>query len=79
LAGDSIEVRPEPVQVNARRASERRDGRFGAYESMPAQRGKLADRDSVSGHDEALALVKLAHDFSAVIAKLTLSDLSGHN
>ena len=45
---------------------------------MPTQRGKLADRDPISGHDEGFALVKLAHDLAAVIAKLTLGDLSGH-
>jgi hypothetical protein len=45
---------------------------------MPTQRGKLADRDSIPGHDEGFALVKLAHNLAAVIAKLTLGDLSGH-
>src|ERR1700739_1811048 len=78
LAGGPIEVRSEPVELHARSASERSDGRFGADESMPTQRGKLADRNPVPGHDEGFALVKLAHDLAAVIAKLTLSDLSGH-
>jgi hypothetical protein len=45
---------------------------------MPAQRGKLADGDSVPGHDKRLALIKLAHDVTAVIAQLPLSDLFGH-
>jgi hypothetical protein len=78
LAGCPIKVRSEPVELHARSASERGDGRLGAYESMPTQRGKLADRDSIPGHDEGFALVKLAHNLAAVIAKLTLGDLSGH-
>jgi hypothetical protein len=32
----------------------------------------------VPGHDEGFALVELAHDLAAVIAQLSLSDLSGH-
>jgi hypothetical protein len=42
---------------------------------MPAQRGKLADRDSIPGHDEPLALVKLAHNVAAVVTQLPLGDL----
>ncbi len=45
---------------------------------MPAHRGKLADRDSIPGHDERLALIKLAHNAAAVIAQLALGDLFGH-
>ena len=40
--------------------------------------GKLADRDSIPGHNERFALVKLTHDFAATIAELALGDLSGH-
>src|SRR5271165_5939358 len=78
LAGGPIEVRSEPVELHARSASERRDGRLGAYESMPTQWRKLADRDPIPGDNEGFALVKLAHDLAAVVAKLTLSYLSGH-
>lgn len=45
---------------------------------MPAQRGELADRDSIPRHDERLTMVQLAHDVAAVIAELPLSDLFGH-
>ena len=78
LAGGAIEVGSEPVELQARSASERGESRLGAYEPMPTQRGELADRDSIPGHDEGLTLVKLAHYLAAVIAKLTLSDLFGH-
>ena len=78
LAGPSIEICSEPVELHPGSAPERGDGRLGAYESMPAQRGKLADGDSVPGHDKRLALIKLAHDVTAVIAQLPLSDLFGH-
>ena len=66
------------VEPHPRSAPERGDGRLGAYESMPAERGKLADRDSIPGHYERLALIKLAHDLAAVIAQLALGDLFGH-
>ena len=78
LAGGPIEICSEPVEFDWRSAPERGDGRLGADESMPTQWGKLADRDSIPGHDERLALVKLAHNLAAVIAELTLGDLSGH-
>jgi hypothetical protein len=78
LAGGPIEIRSEPVELDSRSAPERGDGRLGTYESMPTQRGKLADRDSIPGHDERLALVKLAHNLATVIAQLALSDLFGH-
>jgi hypothetical protein len=78
LGGGPIQVRSELAELHPRSASKRRDGRFGAYESMTTQRGKLADRDSIPGHDEGLTFVKLTHNLAAVIAKLTLSDLSGH-
>lgn len=52
LTGGPIEICSEPVEGHGRSAPERGDGRVGAYESMPAQRRKLADRDSVSGHDK---------------------------
>src|ERR1700746_1748875 len=78
LAGGPIEIRSEPVEPHPRSAPERGDGGLGADESTPTQRGQLADRDSIPGHDERLALVKLAHDVAAVIAQLPLGDLFGH-
>jgi hypothetical protein len=55
LAGSPIEVRPEPVKLHAWSASERGDGRRGADKPMPAQRGKLAERDSIPADDEGFA------------------------
>lgn len=78
LAGDPVEICSELVELHPRSTPERGDCRLGADKSMPAQRGQLADRDSVPGHDERLALVKLAHDFAAVVAQLPLGDLFGH-
>jgi hypothetical protein len=78
LAGCPIEIRSEPVQRHRRSAPERGDGHLGAYESVSAQRGKLPDGDSIPGHDERLALVKLSHDLAAVIAQLPLRDLFAH-
>jgi hypothetical protein len=78
LAGRPINICSEPVEVHPRRAPERSDCRLGADKSMSAKRGQLADRDAISGHDERLALVKLAHDLTTVIAQLPLGDLLGH-
>ena len=78
LVGGPIEICSEPVELHPRSAPERGDGRLGADETMPTQRGKLADRDSIPGHDERLASVKLAHNVAAVIAQLSLGDLFGH-
>ena len=78
LAGGPIEIRPEPVELHPRSAPERGDSHLGAYESMPTQRRKLADRDAIPGHDERLALVKLTHNLAAVIAQLPLSNPFGH-
>lgn len=78
LAGGPVQICSEPVEPHPGSAPERGDGRFGADESMPAQRGKLADRGSVPGHNERLTLVKLAHDVATAVAQLPLGDLFGH-
>ena len=78
LAGNPIEIGSESIELHARAASERRDRRFCADESMPTQRGKLADADSIPGHHEGFALVKPTHDLAAVVAKLALTDFPGH-
>jgi hypothetical protein len=78
LAGGLIEIRSESIEPHPRSAPECGDGRFGAYESVPTQGGKLADWDSISGDDERLALVELAHNLAAVITQLPLSDLFRH-
>ena len=78
LAHGPIEICSQPVEFHARSAPECSHSRFGTYESMPTQWGKLTDGDSIPGHDEGFTLVKLAHNLAAVIAQLTLRDLSGH-
>ena len=59
---------PQPVELDAWSASERRHNRLGSDESMATQWGELADGDPIPGHDEGFALVKLAHNVAAVIA-----------
>jgi len=68
LAHSPIEVGSEPVETDPWSSAERRDGRLGADESMPPERGQLTDRDSIPGHDERLAPVQLAHDLATVVA-----------
>ena len=79
LAGGPIKVPSQPVELHARSAPERRHSRLGTDEAMPTQRKELADRDSIPGHHEGFALVKLAHNLAAVISELALGDLSGHS
>jgi hypothetical protein len=78
LAGGPVEVCSQPVELYAWSTSERRHCRLGTDESMPTQWGKLADWNPIPGHNEGFALVQLAHNLAAVIAQLTLGDLSGH-
>ena len=45
---------------------------------MPAQRGQLADRTTVARYDEGFTSVDTAHDLTALIAELSLTDLRYH-
>jgi hypothetical protein len=78
LASRGIEVGSEPVEIDARRALERCHCFVGANEATATHWGKLADGNTVSGDDEALALVELAHDLTAVVSQLALGDLGCH-
>lgn len=78
LAGRVIKVGTELVDIDAWCALESRYCGVGADEPMATQWGQLADRNTISGHDERLALVELAHDLAAVVAQLALGDFGSH-
>jgi hypothetical protein len=79
LAGNSIEVRAQPVNLYTRRTPESCHGRLGTDESMATQWRELADRNAISRHHEGLALVKAPHDLAAAIAQLALGDVARHD
>ena len=78
LAGDGVQVGAQTFEVDPGRAPERRHRCSRTDEPIAPQGGKLPDGHTVPGHDEGLAAVELAHDLSAVVAQLPLSDLGGH-
>ena len=78
LARRVVEVGSEPVEIDARRALECRHCLVSTDKAMTTQWGQFADGDTVSGDNEALALVELAHDLTAVVSQLALSDLGRH-
>jgi hypothetical protein len=78
LAGCSIEVATKQRQVNGRGASERGDRGVGGDEASTPQWRQLTNGHSVSRDDEGLAMIQLAHDLAAVVAKLSLGNFAGH-
>lgn len=74
LIGDKVEVPSELFAVNRWSCLEELGDGFRCNESEAAQRGQLADRHAIAGHDEGLALVKATHDLSAAIPQFSLGD-----
>lgn len=68
LARNPIEVSSQPVEIYAGSSFERRLRGLGIDEPLPTQWRKLADRNTIPGHNKGFTLVELAHDFAAVIA-----------
>src|ERR1700728_2944740 len=79
LGCNAVEVCTKPGQVDAWSTAEHGDSGIGAHETVPPKRSQLADRYAVPGDDEALALVQSPHDLAAVVPKLPLGDVSGHD
>jgi hypothetical protein len=78
LAGNSIEVSPELLEADLGSIVEHRYNGVRADESRPSQRCEFAHGDPVTGDDKRLSAVQLAHDLSAVVSQLSLTDLAGH-
>src|SRR2546423_414243 len=78
LRRDAIELIAKTLGVDARSATENGDGRFGADKPMATKRGQLSHWNTVASDHEGLAFVELAHDLTALIAKLSLGDLAAH-
>ena len=78
LVSDGVQISSEPLVFDPGRHPEGSDGGFSSQEAVPTQGCEFSDRCAVSGDDETLAVVKLTHDLTAVIAEFTLGDLSSH-
>ena len=79
LGCNAVEVGAKLGQVDAWRTTEQGDSAVGAHEPVPPEWSQLTDGYAVSGDDEALALVQSPHDLAAVVPKLPLGDVSGHD
>jgi hypothetical protein len=77
LIDGAIEVCAQPLMVNARGTSERRGQSRSVHEAAP-HRHQFANRNTIASHDECFALVEAAHDVTAVVAQLALTDLAAH-
>ena len=79
MANRVIKVVAQPGEIDAGCALECRYCCLGVDEPVATQWGQFADRNTVSGHDERLALVELAHDLAAVVAQFALRDFGSHS
>ena len=78
LVSAIAQVATQSVEVNRWRAVERRNRCLSADKAVAAQRRQLSDRDTASGDDKTLTLVKSAHYFATVVAQLALGDFGNH-
>jgi hypothetical protein len=76
LCAHAVEILSELCVVDSRSWPENGNGRVDLYEAMPSKRGELPDRHSISGHHEGLTLIETTHDFTALVAQLSLAYLS---
>ena len=78
LVHNRVDVNPEALPIEHRRAREERNRRLGPNELPLTERRQLPDRNTVTSDDERLAAVERPHDLAALVAKLSLADLSRH-
>ena len=78
LIDQTIEIGAEPGGLNRGRAREGREGGVAADKPVTLNGSQLADRDAVAGDREALTGVEGSHDFTALVAELSLCQLPSH-
>ncbi len=78
MSCDAVQIGPETLIVDSGRVPEKGDRRFGCDKAMTSQGREFTDGYAVSSDDEGLALIQPAHDLSALVAQLSLGDLSVH-
>ena len=74
-----IDVGSELLVVDMTNAGKRGDGDLGRHKPAAANRPQLTDRRAIASHDERFASVELSHDLAAVVAQLSLTDLTRHD
>ncbi len=72
----SIDIDSEASAVDAGRALERSQRRLRRHVPSTMKREQLTHRGAVASDDKRFPSVELAHDLTAVVAQLSLSDLS---
>ncbi len=78
LIDGGVNIFPEFPERDAWRTREGGKGRFDRYERPPTQGDQLANGHAVARNDEGFPAVECAHDSSAFVAKLPLSNLPAH-
>lgn len=78
LVDGLVEIGDQAVSIERGGASEHVDDLVARGEATPADRDQLAHWHAASRDDEGLAMVELAHDFTTLVAQLSLGDRPGH-
>ncbi len=79
LINEGVYVLPELLEIDVRCASKDLEELVFWDEHATTYRIQFRDGYSVARHDEAFAPVEGAHDLAAVVAQLSLRDVSGHD
>ncbi len=75
LGAHAIEILTELRVVHAGRLTEDGNGSVDLDEPMPTKRGEFPDGHAISGHHKGLTVIETTHDFTALVAELSLADL----
>src|SRR5580658_654619 len=75
LRAHAVEILTKLRIIDAGCLAEDGNGRVGLHVPMPTKRGELPDGHSISGHHEGLAVVETSHNFTALVAQLSLTYL----
>lgn len=78
LVEQSVDVGPEPPEVEGWCACKDGDSSVGWNELALPERYQLADGHPVAGDDERLSAIERTHDLAALVAKLPLGDFPPH-
>jgi hypothetical protein len=73
-----VDVGPESLEFDARRAGERSDRSVRWHELALPKRRQLSNGHAVSRHYEGLTTIERPHDLAALVAQLALCDPPRH-
>ncbi|MDQ6772429.1 MAG: hypothetical protein M3024_05490 [Candidatus Dormibacteraeota bacterium] len=72
LIDQNVKVRAEAGGIDPRGSRERCDGLRGGYEAPSRDRCQLGPGHAIPRHDEPIAAIQRAHDFTGLVSKLAL-------